>query len=70
MANIISKLISWNRARKLKKQANLARKYLKSMDMTLKAMGMPRWKVKQFWRDFQKNDLMRERFFDAGSLSK
>jgi hypothetical protein len=65
---VLKHIITWFRARRLKKQASLARKYLKSMDLTLAAMGMTRQAKRQFWRDFSKYEDMRGRFFEAGMI--
>lgn len=68
VCNIPKNIITWNRMRKLKKQTNLARKYLKSLDMTMSAIGMTRQQRRQFWRDFTKYPEMRDRFFEAGTV--
>ena len=56
--------------RRLKKQSKLARDYLKAMDLTMTAMGMPRWQRKQYWRDFQKFPELREQLLEMGNASK
>jgi hypothetical protein len=68
VCNIPKNVVTWHRMRRLKKQTDLARKYLNSLDMTLSAMNMNRQQKRQFWRDFTKYPGMRDRFFEAGTV--
>jgi hypothetical protein len=56
--------------RKLKKQAKLARDYLKAMDLTMATMGMSRQLRRQYWRDFFKYSELREQLIEMGNASK
>ena len=63
--SLLQRLVANYRYRKMKRQSKMAKKYLQSLDMTLKALNMSRQKRKQFWRDFIKFEDMREGFFNT-----
>ena len=51
--------------RRVHQHAKLAKKYLSSLDLTMKTMGMPRTQVRQFWRDFSKYENVRTNFLEV-----
>jgi len=44
---------------RLRRRIKQAVKLLAKIDATMRALGMPRWKRKQMWRDFIKSESQR-----------
>jgi len=52
------------KTKQLENDLIIASKFLKRIDSKMKILKWNRGKRRQFWRDFQKNELFREEVFD------
>jgi hypothetical protein len=54
----------YDKVQLIKKDLNRALKILQYVDNKMQKEGIPRWKMKQFWRDFIKSGQLRQDVFD------
>jgi hypothetical protein len=55
----------YNKYQKIKVDLQRCLKMLQYLDKKMEKQGIPRWKRRQFWRDFHKNGQVRKEEFDA-----
>ena len=54
----------FDKMQQIKVELNRALKILRYIDKKSQDAGVPRWKMRQFWRDFTKNGAVRQDVFD------
>jgi len=55
----------FNKFQSVKKDLQRCLKMLNYLDVKMEKQGIPRWKRRQFWRDFHNNGQVRKEEFDA-----